>query len=88
MNEEIGRILILLLIHSYPNAYTSFKNTLKTRQKGAPEHFGFYVHGRGHAVAYESRQLIYGRMDTHLKPPEATKTHWVDQAPKTPGERE
>ena len=25
------------------------------------------------AVAHESHQLIYGWMDTHLKPPEATK---------------
>ena len=44
---------------------------------GVPENFAFYVHGRGHSVAHESRQLIYGWMDTHLKPPEATKTERV-----------
>lgn len=36
-----------------------------------------YVHGRGHSVAHESRELMYGWMDTHLKPPSATKTHRV-----------
>jgi len=45
--------------------------------EGAPENFGFYVHGRGHSVAHESRQLIYAWMDTHLKPAEATKTRLV-----------
>ena len=43
----------------------------------APHHFGFYVHGRNHSVAHESRQLMYGWMDTHLKPPKATQTHLV-----------
>ena len=43
----------------------------------APQNFGFYVHGRGHSVAHESRELIYGWMDTHLKPPEVTKTRLV-----------
>jgi hypothetical protein len=42
--------------------------------EGSPQNFAFYVHGRAHSVAHESRQLIYGWMDTHLKPPEATKT--------------
>jgi len=45
----------------------------------APQNFAFYVHGRGHSVAHESRQLIYGWMDTHLKPPEATKTRLVTE---------
>ena len=45
----------------------------------APQNFAFYVHGRGHSVAHESRQLIYGWMDTHLKPPEAIKTKLVPQ---------
>jgi len=45
----------------------------------APQNFAFYVHGRGHSVAHESRQLMYGWMDTHLKPPEATETHLVTQ---------
>ena len=43
----------------------------------AAQNFGFYVHGRGHSVAHESRQLIYGFMDSHLKPPEATRTRLV-----------
>lgn len=45
--------------------------------EGKPENFGFYIHGRGHSVAHESRQLIYGWIDTHLKPPEATRTKRV-----------
>ncbi|MBP87573.1 MAG: hypothetical protein CMJ64_12750 [Planctomycetaceae bacterium] len=48
--------------------------------EGAAENVGFYVHGRGHSVAHESRQLIYGFMDTHLKPPEATRTRLVSAA--------
>ena len=44
----------------------------------APENFAFYVHGRGHSVAHESRQLMYGWMDTQLKPMEATKTKLVE----------
>ncbi len=44
-----------------------------------PRNFAFYIHGRGHSVPHESRQLIYGWMDTHLKPPEATKTKLVPQ---------
>ncbi|MAV36558.1 MAG: hypothetical protein CMJ59_14020 [Planctomycetaceae bacterium] len=43
----------------------------------APQNFAFYVHGRGHSVAHESRQLMYGWMDTHLKPPAATQTRRV-----------
>lgn len=43
----------------------------------APQNFGFYVHGRGHSVAHESRKLMYGWMDAHLKPPEATQTRLV-----------
>ena len=34
---------------------------------GSPHNFGFYAHGRGHSVAHESRQLMYGFMDSHLK---------------------
>jgi hypothetical protein len=53
--------------------------------EGAPENFGFYVHGRGHSVAHESRELMYGWMDTHLKPPAATQTHLVgDRAAESP----
>lgn len=50
--------------------------------EGVPQNFGFYVHGRGHSVAHESRQLIYGFMDSHLKPPEATKTRRIPQSAK------
>jgi len=46
---------------------------------GVPRNFAFYVHGRGHSVAHESRQLIYAWMDTHLKPPSATATHRVGE---------
>ena len=45
---------------------------------GSPQNFGFYAHGRGHSVSHESRQLMYGFMDAHLKPPEATKTQLVE----------
>jgi pimeloyl-ACP methyl ester carboxylesterase len=51
--------------------------------ENAAEHFGFYVHGRGHSVSHESRQLIYGFMDSHLKPPAATQTRLVE-----PGENQ
>ncbi len=42
-----------------------------------PEKFAFFVHGRGHSVGHESRELMYAWMDTRLKPPEATKTKLV-----------
>ena len=48
----------------------------------APENFAFYVHGRGHSVAHESRQLMYGWMDTQLKPPETTTTKLVGSTHK------
>jgi pimeloyl-ACP methyl ester carboxylesterase len=44
---------------------------------GVPQNFAFFVHGRGHAVPYESRQLIYGFLEAHLKPPEATRARLV-----------
>ena len=57
----------------------------------ASKNFAFYVHGRGHSVAHESRQLIYAWMDTHLKPPSATETHLVTggtrPAKEEPGKR-
>ncbi len=40
-----------------------------------PQNLAFYVHGRGHSVANESRALMYAWLDTHLKPAEATATH-------------
>lgn len=46
----------------------------------AASNFGFYVHGRGHSVGHESRELIYGWMDTHLKPAAATATQLVPSA--------
>lgn len=48
--------------------------------EGKPENFAFYVHGRGHSVAHESRELMYGWMETHLKPAEATQTKLVGAA--------
>ncbi|MDW8078876.1 MAG: dienelactone hydrolase family protein [Thermoguttaceae bacterium] len=44
---------------------------------GVPQNFAFFVHGRGHAVPYESRQLIYGFLEVHLKPREATQARLV-----------
>ncbi|RIK88571.1 MAG: hypothetical protein DCC67_00535 [Planctomycetota bacterium] len=44
---------------------------------GAPQNFAFYVHGGGHAVPHDARQLIYGWLDVHLKPAEATKAKLV-----------
>lgn len=44
---------------------------------GVPEQFAFFVHGRAHAVPHESRELIYGFLDVHLKPPAATQTRLV-----------
>lgn len=44
---------------------------------GAPEDFAFYVHGRGHSVAHESRELIYAWLDVHLKPASATAARLV-----------
>jgi dienelactone hydrolase len=32
----------------------------------ASQNFAFFVHGRGHAVPHESRELIYGWLDVHL----------------------
>ena len=41
---------------------------------GKPENFAFFIHGRGHSVPHESRELIYGFLDSHLKPEADTKT--------------
>ncbi|MDP1587467.1 MAG: dienelactone hydrolase family protein [Prosthecobacter sp.] len=41
---------------------------------GKPENFAFFIHGRGHSVPHESRELIYGFLDMHLKPAETTTT--------------
>ena len=35
-----------------------------------PQNLAFYVHGRAHSVADESRALMYAWMDAHLKPEE------------------
>ncbi|WP_298868218.1 alpha/beta fold hydrolase [uncultured Gimesia sp.] len=43
----------------------------------APQKFAFFVHGKGHSVAHESRELMYGWMDSNLKPKSATKTKLV-----------
>lgn len=44
---------------------------------GKADRFGFFVHGRGHSVPHESRELIYAFLDAHLKPPEATRPSLV-----------
>ncbi|QDT52664.1 Dienelactone hydrolase family protein [Caulifigura coniformis] len=44
----------------------------------ASQNFAFFVHGRGHSVPYESRELIYGFLDAHLKPAEATAAKAVE----------
>jgi hypothetical protein len=44
---------------------------------GKPEQFAFFVHGRGHSAPHEARELIYGFLDAHLKPREATQTRLV-----------
>jgi len=41
---------------------------------GKPENFSFYIHGRGHSVPHESRELIYGFLDSHLKPLVSTQS--------------
>lgn len=44
---------------------------------GAADQFAFFVHGRGHSVPHESRELIYGFLDVHLKPAEVTQTRLI-----------
>jgi dienelactone hydrolase len=46
---------------------------------GRPENFAFFIHGRGHSVPHESRELIYGFLDMHLKPAEVTQTRLLGQ---------
>ena len=48
--------------------------------ENVPGNFAFYVHGRGHSVKHESRELMYGWMDAHLKPTTVTQAKRV----KTP----
>ncbi len=42
-----------------------------------PQNFAFFVHGKGHSVAHESRELMYAWMDSNLKPKSSTKTKLV-----------
>ena len=35
---------------------------------GAPGNLAFFVHGRGHTVGHESRELVYGWLDAQLRP--------------------
>ena len=51
-----------------------------------PQNFAFYVHGQGHSVPHETRELIYGWFDKHLKPPETTATKLVTPENETPPE--
>jgi dienelactone hydrolase len=41
--------------------------------ENAPQKFEFFVHGQGHSLPHESRELIYGFLDARLKPPPATQ---------------
>jgi hypothetical protein len=50
----------------------------------ASPNFAFFVHGRGHSVAHESRELMYGWLDSHLQPPEATQTKRVGDSSGPP----
>jgi dienelactone hydrolase len=45
----------------------------------APGNFEFFVHGHGHSFPYESRELLYGFLDAHPKPAEATAARAVDR---------
>jgi pimeloyl-ACP methyl ester carboxylesterase len=45
----------------------------------APQNFAFYVHGQGHSVPHDSRELMYAWMDKHLKRPAATRTRLVGE---------
>lgn len=51
---------------------------------GVPEKISFYVHGQGHSVNHESRELIYGWLDVHLKPEAATFSPLLDEGTKQP----
>lgn len=42
-----------------------------------PQDFGFFVHGMGHSVPHETRELIYAWLDVRLKPAEATAVELV-----------
>lgn len=46
---------------------------------GRPENLAFFIHGRGHSVPHESRELIYGFLDAHLKPSGVTQTRLLGQ---------
>ncbi len=46
---------------------------------GKPENFSFFIHGRKHSVPHESRELIYGFLDAHLKPEAETKTRLIEK---------
>jgi len=46
---------------------------------GKPENFSFFIHGRKHSVPHESRELIYGFLDAHLKPEADTKTRLIEK---------
>lgn len=48
--------------------------------EGAAGNFAFYAHGQGHAAPHEARQLMYGWLDKHLKPPAVTQARPVSLA--------
>ena len=50
---------------------------------GAPQNMSFYVHGQGHAIQHDARELIYGWLDKHLKPPHVTAASLVIEGSPT-----
>ena len=80
----------LLLSLIFVGVYSQDKLTMMDiyELEEVPENFGFYVHGRGHSVAHESRQLMYGWMDTHLKPADATATRLIGSGPSSSDKRD
>jgi hypothetical protein len=48
--------------------------------ESAAGNFAFYSHGQGHAAPHETRQLMFGWLDKHLKPPAATAARLVQES--------
>lgn len=46
----------------------------------AAQNLSFYVHGQGHAIEHDARELIYGWLDKHLKPPQVTAAPLVHKS--------
>jgi dienelactone hydrolase len=46
---------------------------------GKPENMAFFAHGGGHSFRHESRELVHGFLEAHLKPPGATESRRVPE---------